>query len=104
MFFKVIKNNKVIDVIENPVYVQYQKKNDTFLACTESEAQGVISSDNETIWHVNTYPSIQRKDIDTVELVEIDQYEYKQLAVLNLKTPSEIIDAYTLMLLEGDML
>lgn len=104
MFFKVIKNGRVIDVIKNPIYVKYQPKNDIFLVCDESEAECVVSSDNETIWHVDVYPSISKQDIDTVGLVEIDEYEYKQLKCLNLKTPSEIIDAYTLMLLDGDML
>ena len=104
MYFKVIKNEKVIDVIENPVYVKYQAKNDVFLLCDESEAECVVSSDGNTIWHVNIYPSISRQGVDTVELVEINEYEYKQLKVLNFKTPTEIIDAYTLTLLDGDVL
>jgi hypothetical protein len=41
---------------------------------------------------------------DTVELVEIDKYEYERLRMLNLKTPEEIIDEYTLLLLAGGIL
>lgn len=104
MFFKIERNKKIIDLIENPSYVKYQKKHDVFLSCPESEAQGIISSDHNTIWHVDIYPSINRKDIDTVSMTEIDQYEYNQLYALNMKTPEEIIDAYTISLLEEGIL
>ncbi len=103
MYYKVLLNDRMIDLLENPIYVKYQKKNDVFLTCPVFEAQGVISSDGNTIWHVKDFPSVPTK-IDTVSLVEIDKYEYTQLRALNLKTPEEIIDAYTLSLLEGGML
>lgn len=103
MYFKVLKNDRMIDLLKDPIYIKYQKKNDVFLTCPLSEAQGVISSDNNTIWHVNTFPSIDA-DVDTVDLIEIDKYEYSQLKPLNMKTPEEIIDAYTLSLLEGGLL
>lgn len=103
MFFKVIKNNRMIDLLKDPIYVKYQKKHDVFLVCPENEAQGIVGSDGNTIWHVDIYPSIE-KEIDTVSLIEIDKYEYTQLLALNMKTPEEIIDTYTLSLLDGGML
>ena len=104
MFYKVMKNNRMIDLLQNPVYVKYQEKHDLFLSCDENEAQGVMSSDSNMIWHVNNFPSISKQNIDTVDLVEIDQYEYVQLKALNMKTPQEIIDQYTLELLNGGVL
>lgn len=103
MYFKVLKNDRMIDLLKDPIYIKYQGKNDVFLTCSISEAQGVISSDGNTIWHVNTFPSIDA-DVDSVDLVETDKYEYTQLKALNMKTPEEIIDAYTLSLLEGGLL
>ena len=41
---------------------------------------------------------------NTVNLEEIDVYEYNQLKILNLKTPEEIIDAYTKSLIDGGVL
>lgn len=41
---------------------------------------------------------------DLVDLVQIDKDEYLQLRALNMKTPQEIIDAYTLALIEGGIL
>lgn len=77
------------------------KKNDVFLLCDEEHAQGIMSSDMNDIWHVDYYPSIDKEGVDTVSLIEIDKYEYEQLKPLCMKTPEEIIDAYTLTLLNG---
>lgn len=104
MFFKVIKDDKVIDVIDNPMYIKYQKKHDIMLLCDESEAEGIVSSDQKYYWHVDVFPRIEKKGIDTVSLVEIDQYEYDRLKMLNGKTIEEILDAYTLSLIEGGIL
>lgn len=105
MFYKVIKDNRVIDVLTQLVFLKYQPKHDVMLICDESEAQAILSSDNQYIWHVDEYPSIPSKTkYDTVSLVEIDRYEYDQLKGLNFKTPEEIIDAYTLSLIEGGVL
>ena len=107
MFYKVMKNDRVIDVLENLSYVKYQKKHDMMVSCDQSDAQGIISSDGQYIWHINwlyRFPEEAQGRYDTVVLEEIDEYEYKQLRVLNMKTPEEIIDEYTLLLIEGGKL
>lgn len=104
MYYKVMLNGKTIDLLSKLIYVKYQKKNDIFLSCSEEEAQGVMSSDMNDIWHVDVYPSIEKEGVDTISLIEIDKHEYEQLKVLNMKTPEEIIDAYTLSLLDGGVL
>ena len=72
--------------------------------CDENEAQGILSSDHNTIWHEKTLYKIPVSGYDTVEIEEIDAYEYKQLKALNNKNVNEIIDSYTLLLLEGGFL
>lgn len=104
MCFKVIKDEKVIDLLENPTYIKYQKKHDLMLLCPESEAEGIVSSDQKYFWHVNVFPAMEKQNIDTVELVEIDQYEYNQLKALNGRSVQEILDFYTLSLLEGGII
>ena len=70
--------------------------------CSESDAQAILSSDENTIWHETTLYNVPVDGYDTVVLQEIDEYEYKQLKMLNGKTPEEIIDAYTLaLIIEG---
>ena len=104
MYYKVMKNDKVIDVLDHLSFVKYQEKHNIMISCKQNEAQGIISSDGEYIWHVKGLYNIPINKYDTVEIEEIDEYEYNQLRVLNMKTPEEIIDEYTLLLINGGVL
>ena len=104
MFYKVIYKDKVIDVLDKLNYARYQKKYDRMILCEESEAQAIISSDEQHIWHEETLFNIPVAGYDTVRVEEIDEYEYKQLKVLGLKTPEQIIDEFTLLLIDGGVL
>lgn len=104
MFYKVLKDGRVIDVLTQICFVKYQPKHDIMLVCTEREAQGIVSSDANHIWHWSELPKIPKAGYDTVDIVEIDRYEYEQLKMLNGHTPQEIIDAYTLSLITGGVL
>lgn len=104
MYYKVMKNERVIDVLDKLVFLKYQPKHKRMLLCEPSEAQAVLSSDSNTIWHESTLPPIPAEGYDTVTIKKIDKYEYQQLKVLNGRTPEEIIDSYTLMLIEEGVL
>jgi hypothetical protein len=104
MYYKALKNGRVIDVLDQLIFVKYQPKHNIMLVCGQSEAQAIVSSDGSYIWHVDGLYHIPVDGYDTVELVAIDEYEYKQLKVLGLKDPQEIIDEYTLLLIEGGIL
>lgn len=101
MFYKVMKNNKVIDVLDHLTYLKWQKKNKIMLLCNEGEAQAILGSDGNTIWHVEGFYDLPIDGYDTVKLVEIDKYEFKKLQMLNLSTPEEIVDSVVLYLLEN---
>ncbi|MBO5828721.1 MAG: hypothetical protein J6R59_09750 [Paludibacteraceae bacterium] len=66
----------------------------------EDEAQAILSSDKNTIWHEHTLYNVPVTGFDTVEIVEIDEYEYRQLKMLNGRSIDDIIDAYTLLLID----
>lgn len=104
MFYKVIYNNKVIDVLDKLVFLRYQKKYNRMILCEECEAQAILSSDEKYIWHEETLYNIPVSGYDTVRVEEIDAYEYEQLKILKLKTLEEVIDEYTLLLIEGGIL
>lgn len=99
MYYKVIKNNKVIDVLDKLVFVKYQEKNKRMVLCPEDDAQGILSSDGSKIWHEVSLYKIPISGYDTVRLEKIDEEEYRMLTIFNGKTPEEIIDAYTLSIL-----
>lgn len=101
MYYKVVKNNKVIDVLDNLIYLKWEPKHKIMVLTDENDAQAILSSDKNSIWHEKTLYKIPVNGMfDTVEIEEIDEYEYKQLKVLNMKSPELIIDEYNLLLLE----
>lgn len=104
MYYKVIKNNKVVDVLDKLIYLKWQERHSIMVLCGENEAQGILSSDKNTIWHEKTLYKIPVDGYDTVELVEIDEYEYKQLKVLNCQTAEEIFDGAILLAIERGIL
>ena len=101
MFYKVLKDNKVIDVLDNLIYLKWQDKHKTMVLCSENEAQAVLSSDKNEIWHEKSLYNIPEYAdcYDTVEIIPVDSFEYKQLKVLCGKTPEEIIDGFVKNLL-----
>ena len=104
MYYKVLKDGKVIDILDQLIFVKHQQKHNIMLLCDQSEAQAIVSSDGSYIWHVDGLYHIPVDGYDTVELVEINEYEYKQLKTLNNKTPEQIIDEFVLSLIEGGIL
>ena len=104
MFYKVIKNNKVIDVLDHLTYLKWQPKNKIMLLSDLGEAQAILGSDGNTIWHVEGFYDLPVEGYETVKLIEIDEYEFKQLKMLNGKTPEEIIDAFVTSLIEDNLL
>lgn len=100
MFYKVMKDGRVVDVLDQLIFLKYQPRHDIMVLCSESDAQAILSSDKETIWHEDTFYKVPVPGYDTVSLEEIDQYEYARLKMLNGKTPEEIIDAFVLSLIK----
>lgn len=99
MFYKVIKDNKVIDVLDKLIYLKYQPKHKIMVLSDENEAQAILSSDKNTIWHEKTLYRVPVEGYDEVSVQEIDEYEYKQLKMLNGRSVQEILEEYTLLLI-----
>lgn len=107
MYYKVLKDGKTIDVLKDSeiVYLRYQERYDRMIFCDESEAQAIFSSDRKYIWHVDGLYNIPVHDrYDNVQLEEIDVYEYEQLRVFGMKTVEDVIDQYTLTLIQNKVI
>lgn len=104
MFYKVLKDNKVIDVLDNLVYLKWQDKHKIMVLTDERDAQAILSSDRRCVWHVDGMYDVPVDKYDTVTLQKIDEYEYKQLKVLNMKSPEAIIDEFVLSLIERQVI
>jgi hypothetical protein len=104
MYYKVLKDNKVIDVLDRLIYLKWQPKHSTMVLCDENEAQAILSSDMSNVWHEETLYNIpvHAECYETVRIEEIDKYEYEQRKVLNGKSPNDIIDEFlSLLIREG---
>lgn len=104
MYFKVIKDNKVIDVLDRLTYLKWQPKNKIMLLSDESEAQAILGSNGNTVWHVEGFYDLPVSGYETVEILPIEKFEYEQLRMLNLKTPEEIIDAFLFDLINREVI
>ena len=105
MYYKVLnKNNKVIDVLSNLTYVRYSEKSNRLLISPQGQAFGVLSSSQDKAWHIRGFVKPNGYPCDTIDLVQISEEEYKQLKIFNGKTPEEVIDAYTLSLIEEGLI
>lgn len=106
MFYKVIKDNKVIDVLDSLTYLKWQPKHKIMVLSDENEAQAILSSTKDDIWHEETLYKIpvEAGHYDVVTVQEIDKFEYDQLKILGGKTPEEIIDNFVLSLLADNII
>lgn len=100
MFYKVIKSKNVIDVLSSIQYVKFQPKHKILLLCDEEDAQGILSSTGDTAYHLPSLNPFPVDSFTTVTLEEITEHEYNQLKAAHCMSPEEIIDQYTIILLD----
>ena len=81
-YFKVIKNEEVIDV--GCVFLKWDTKRNKMYICNPDEAQFVQSINEDNIYKASWLNSAPRKagKYDTAEVVVIDETEYNDLNAL----------------------
>lgn len=94
MYYKVTKDGNVVDVLTQLIFVKFQPKHKRMVLCDENEAQGILSSDKNKIWHEVSLYKIPVSGYETVKVEEIDEFEYRRLKVFGGKTPEEVIDLF----------
>ena len=70
MYYKVIKDNKVIDVLDNLIYLKWQPKHKIMVLTDENDAQAILSSNKNDIWHEKTLYNIPVDGYETVEIYQ----------------------------------
>ncbi len=78
MYYKVLKNNDVVDVLNRISYVKYQEKHDILLFCNIQDAQAILSSDGRTAWHIEGLYNFPLDNTEC-EIIEITKQEYEKL-------------------------
>lgn len=80
-FYKVIESGKVVDALQNPVFVKISTRGHV-ISCDISEASGVVSSDCSLIRHIAGRDEVPSRTWQDAELADIDETEYKELCTL----------------------
>lgn len=75
-FIKIIKDEKVIDVVKDPTFVEWQNLNGIFLVTEEESATGVVSRTGDYIYQFKK--SLGRFS-GFVTIEEISEMEYEEL-------------------------
>ena len=78
MFYKVLKENTIVDLLQYIRYVHYQDKHGIILLCSPEDAQAVLSSNGKRGWHTAELYSF-KPDNSVYQIEEIDKYEYDSL-------------------------
>ena len=79
MFFKIVKGSTVVDVAETLTYVRQNPRNKINIICEPEFANGIVSSDHSTIWHLEGLPAFSSGNYETVVAIEVCEDEYKSI-------------------------
>ena len=79
MAYKIVLNTTVVDAQKTLNYVYWQVKNHLLLVGRSDFANGIVSSDGSTVWHLDCYPEFPEGSYETVKAVEITDEEYEEL-------------------------
>ena len=77
--YKILHNNQIIDVMEDVRYVKCLPKSQKLIAVEKEQANGLVSSNGDTIYHIlGTKNTFNTKKL-SVQIIEITEEEYKEL-------------------------
>lgn len=81
MYFKIIYNALVIDILDKIQYVRWLKRGKKFVKTEMTSANGILASDGINIYHVEGMPDFDGMgNYKTVHMVEIEKEEYDRLS------------------------
>lgn len=78
-YYKILKNSTIVDAMESLSYVRQNLKNKVIVASAPEFANGILSSDKTTIWHLEGLPNFIEGSFESVTAVEIDEIEYNSI-------------------------
>lgn len=78
MYYKVLKNGTLVDVLDHVQYIKHQTKHDLLLLCDIKEAQAILSSNGKYGWHIAGLYNFP-PDNQEYYITEITQFEYDKL-------------------------
>ena len=77
--FKIVENGQIIDVVENLKFVKCLPKSKRIICVDERQANGIMSSNGNEVYHLYGTPFSFEDDKRTVCFEAIDESEYEKL-------------------------
>lgn len=104
VYYKVLKDGKVIDVLDKLIFSKWNHKHSRFFIAEEKIAEVILSSDGKYHWHIDSLKKVPVDGYDTVTIEKIDKYEYNRLKSSISYDIEKILDEYTMLLMERGVL
>ena len=77
--YKILHNNQIIDVMEDVRYVKCLPKSQKLIAVDKAQANGIVSSDGDTIYHILETKNTFNTEKLSVQIIKINKEEYEAL-------------------------
>lgn len=81
-YYKIIQQNTVVDIVEDPLFLRYNKKLQILLPCSKESAQYLQASDSTTLYHDSSWMLLIKKNnlyCEKVQIIQIEKDEYNIL-------------------------
>lgn len=79
MFYKVMYNNMVVDLLTEARWVRYLPNSKRLVATDSQAANGIMGSDHNTVYHLFGKPYTFADEVKTVQVLKISGEEYEKL-------------------------
>jgi len=80
MFYKVLHNNMLLDLLTEVQWVRYLPKQKRMVKTDSQSANGVMGSDHNTVYHLVGRPYTFDAELKSVEVIKISEEEFGRLS------------------------
>ena len=94
VYIKVVQGDAFVttEAHENPVWINFQKKNNIMLRCSQPKAQGILSLNGNEIYQLSDKENLMPKPEKTAVIITLAEYEEINITVdedLDVDIPAE---------------
>ena len=108
VYLKVMQGDTLVttEAHENPVWINFQKKNNIMLRCSKPKAQGILSLNGNEIYQLSDKENLMPKTEKTAVIITLAEYEEINITVdedLDVDIPTENPEGETHIMTAAEM-